>query len=121
MEQSSMTRKLDLDKYAERLRARRAELLKAQEETEADRGTVELDQTTVGRLSRMHALQEQATALATARKREEELARIDAALKRIEEGDYGYCLVCGEEIDERRLDLDPSLPTCIDCARSGHR
>ena len=104
-----MTRKLDLDKYAERLRARRAELLKAQEETEADRGTVELDQTTVGRLSRMHALQEQATALATARKREEE------------EGDYGYCLVCGEEIDERRLDLDPSLPTCIDCARSGHR
>ncbi len=116
-----MTRKLDLDKYAETLRARRAQLLKAQDDTEADRGTVELDQTTVGRLSRMHALQEQATALAAGRRREEELARIDAALQRIEDGEYGYCVACGEEIDERRLELDPSLPTCIDCARSAHR
>ncbi len=116
-----MTRKLDLNKYAERLRARRAELLKAQDETEADRGTVELDQTTVGRLSRMHAIQEQATALATGRQREQEIARIEAASQRIQDGEYGYCVVCGDEIDERRLELDPSLPTCIDCARGARR
>ena len=116
-----MTRKLDLAKYAARLEARRAELLKAQGETEADRSTVELDQTTVGRLSRMHAIQEQATAIAAGRQRERELARIDTALRRIAEGEYGTCVTCGEDIDERRLDLDPSLPSCIDCARQERR
>lgn len=116
-----MTRKLDLDKFKERLEARRAELLQAQHETEADRSTVELDQTTVGRLSRMHAIQEQATAIATGRKRDEELARIEAALQRMSDGEYGYCVLCGEDIDERRLELDPSLPSCIECARQARR
>lgn len=116
-----MTRKLDVEKYAPRLEARRAELLEAQDLTEADRSTVELDQTTVGRLSRMHAIQEQATAIAAGRQREQELARIEAALQRIADGEYGYCVVCGDEIDERRLDLDPSLPSCIDCARQARR
>lgn len=116
-----MTRKLDLDKYLERLKARRDELLQAQHDTEADRSAVELDQTSVGRLSRMHAIQEQATAIATGRKRDEELARIEAALQRMADGDYGYCVLCGEEIDERRLELDPSLPSCIECARQARR
>src|SRR5690606_33984865 len=121
MEHSAMTRKLDLDKYLERLKARRDELLQAQHDTEADRSAVELDQTSVGRLSRMHAIQEQATAIATGRKRDEELARIEAALQRMADGDYGYCVLCGEEIDERRLELDPSLPSCIECARQARR
>jgi DnaK suppressor protein len=113
-----MIRKLDLDKYSAKLEARRRQLLTLHEQTRADRSTVEHDQTTVARLSRMHAIQEQATALATGRQREQELARIEAALRRIAEGEYGYCVVCGEEIDERRLDLDPSLASCIECARS---
>jgi DnaK suppressor protein len=121
MEQTAMPRKLDLAKYAARLESRRAELLEVQDLTEADRGTVEFDQTTVARLSRMHAIQEQATAIATGRQREQELARIKAALQRIAAGEYGYCIACGEEIDERRLDLDPSLPSCIDCARQARR
>lgn len=112
-----MTRKRDADKYAARLEARRAELMQYQDLTEADRDIVALDQTTVGRLSRMHAIQEQATAIATGRQREQELARIEAALQRIADGEYGCCLVCGEVIDARRLDLDPSLPTCVGCAR----
>lgn len=116
-----MTRKLDLDKYAKRLEARRAELLNYQHMTEADRSTVILDQTTVGRLSRMHEIQEQATAIATGRQREQERARIERALQRIADGEYGYCIACGEEIDERRLDLDPSLASCIDCARKSRR
>ncbi|MCL4768000.1 MAG: TraR/DksA C4-type zinc finger protein [Hyphomicrobiaceae bacterium] len=116
-----MTRKRDADKYAARLEVRRAELMEYQGLTEVDRSTVELDQTTVGRLSRMHAIQEQATAIATGRQREQELARIEAALQRIADGEYGYCLACGEPIDARRLDLDPSLPSCIDCARQARR
>jgi len=113
-----MIRKLDLGKYSEKLEARRTQLIMLHDLTRADRGTVEHDQTTVGRLSRMHAIQEQATALATGRQREQELARIEAALRRIADGEYGYCVICGEEIDERRLDLDPSLASCIDCARN---
>ena len=49
------------------------------------------------------------------------ISKIDAAVRRLYDGEYGYCVACGEEIDERRLELDPSLPTCIDCARSAHR
>lgn len=77
---------------------------------------VELDQTRVGRLSRMDALQNQAMALEAERRRRLELQRIDASLKRLEAGDYGYCVACGERIPVRRLELDPTLPTCVACA-----
>jgi DnaK suppressor protein len=108
----------DADAVRDRLTARRAELLRATSETEISRLPVELDQTTIGRLSRMDAVQQQAMALEAERRRSAELARITAALQRIEDGEYGYCLSCGEEIGAKRLELDPSLPTCIACARS---
>lgn len=41
-----------------------------------------------------------------------EIARIDAALRRIEVGEYGYCVTCGERIAEERLDLVPATPFC---------
>ena len=66
---------------------------------------VTLDQQAVGRLSRMDALQNQAMAQAQARRREAERVRIRAALKRIEEGEYGFCTDCGEEIEAKRLAL----------------
>ncbi len=103
----------------ERLVTHRAELLEQCVATEHDRDPVELDQTSVGRLSRMDALQSQAMALETERRRETEIQRIDAALKRIEDDDYGYCLTCGEEIAVKRLDFDPATPVCIDCAKTG--
>ncbi len=81
-----------------------------------DQQTVELDQQSVGRLSRMDALQRQALAQATARRRSARRTRINAALVRIEQGEYGYCLDCGEPIPKARLRLDPTLPTCIECA-----
>lgn len=79
--------------------------------------TVELDQCAVGRLSRMDALQGQAMARATQARRDASRKRIAAAFARIEEGEYGYCTECGEEIAENRLALDPTVPTCISCAR----
>lgn len=79
-------------------------------------GTVKLDQTSVGRLSRMDALQGQAMARERLRRRELELEKIIAALRRIESEDYGYCLHCDEEIAIRRLEFDPATPLCIDCA-----
>lgn len=77
---------------------------------------VELDQTRVGRLSRMDALQSQAMAKETERRRQQELVRIDVALGRLEDGTYGECLDCGELIAEKRLAFDPSALLCIDCA-----
>ena len=108
---------LDLSELRDRLIARRRELLELTESSAESRKPVELDQTRVGRLSRMDALQNQAMSLEAERRRRRELQRIDASLKRLESGDYGYCVTCGERIAVRRLELDPTLPTCVDCAR----
>lgn len=101
------------------LLARRAELMREDEANADARDTVELQQDSVGRLSRMDALQQQAMAQATERRREAERARIDAALERLDEGDWGYCLVCGDKIAEKRLAHDPSVANCIKCASGG--
>lgn len=77
---------------------------------------VELDQTKVGRLSRMDAMQAQAMAQASGQRREQTLRRIDAALKRIDDDEFGFCRECGEEIDPRRLEFDPTALLCIGCA-----
>ena len=82
-----------------------------------DAAPVELDQTQQGRLSRMEALQQQAMAAETQRRRQRDMQLIDAALKRGDEGEYGYCVNCGEAIEPERLALDPATPFCIAHAR----
>ncbi|KPQ13585.1 MAG: transcriptional regulator, TraR/DksA family [Rhodobacteraceae bacterium HLUCCO18] len=47
---------------------------------------------------------------------QEEIVRIRAALKRMDEGEYGFCTKCGAEISEARLDLLPWTPFCRLCA-----
>lgn len=91
--------------------------LQSQDETNADsRDTVVLDQTSVGRLSRMDAMQQQAMAKATRQKRATEVLAIKNALLRLEEGEYGYCEDCGEDIPAKRLELTPTAVRCISCA-----
>jgi DnaK suppressor protein len=103
--------------YKKRLIDMREEIEQISKATEEDRKPVELDQSMVGRLSRMDALQGQAMQLETERRRASEIQRIDAALERIENDEFGYCLVCDEEIDKKRLDYDPSIPNCMACAQ----
>ncbi len=79
---------------------------------------VELDQSRVGRLSRMDALQMQAMAQAEAGRRNLELTRIEGALARIELDDYGFCMICDEPIAPKRLQLDPAVMVCILCAKA---
>ncbi len=100
----------------ELLHLRKAELEAIMKTSEDDGKPVELDQSRVGRLSRMDALQGQALAQETVRRRKNELSRIEAALTRVDAGDYGYCVNCDEEISAKRLAVDPSTPLCIDCA-----
>ncbi len=78
--------------------------------------TVNLDQSSVGRLSRMDAMQSQAIAKESQRRREIQLTRIEAALERIADGEFGYCASCEEEINNRRLQVDPANPFCVNCA-----
>jgi DnaK suppressor protein len=89
--------------------------------TAESRKPVELDQTSVGRLSRVDAMQRQALALEVERRRGQEKIRIEAALKRIDTGDFGDCVVCGEAIERGRLAIDPTIPTCIRCAAGTSR
>lgn len=63
----------------------------------------------------MDALQNQALAAGTEARRAARIRAIDAALGRIDEGEFGYCAECGEPIPERRLDLDPTLARCVSC------
>lgn len=110
--------KLNLEHFKAQLLEKKRSLVQDSEDSSAERAPVELDQTKVGRLSRMDALQGQAMALALSRRRENEIVRIDQALKRIENNDYGYCVRCDEEIALKRLELDPAAPTCISCAEN---
>lgn len=78
--------------------------------------TVVLDQQSVGRLSRIDAMQAQAMAQELARRRARQLVEIAAALKRIENDDYGYCQQCDEPIKLTRLGINPASRYCLNCA-----
>ncbi|MEC3862230.1 TraR/DksA C4-type zinc finger protein [Mesobacterium sp. TK19101] len=78
--------------------------------------TVELDQQAVGRLSRQDALLAQSMARATQARRDGLRRALTAALARIDDGDFGYCDDCGEDIPVKRLELDPTATRCVSCA-----
>lgn len=108
---------IDIEPLRKRLLDMKAALQRDETISEAERAPVDLDQTSVGRLSRMDAIQVQAMALANQQRRKAELDRVNAALARIDGEDFGYCAVCGGEIAEARLANDPSVTACIRCAR----
>ncbi|MGV6801769.1 MAG: TraR/DksA family transcriptional regulator [bacterium] len=103
------------DKIKEQLLSLKAELERQSDDSAQARATVELDQQSVGRLSRQDALQQQAMANAQHQLRHRQVLRIDAALLRLEQGNYGLCLNCGEDIAPKRLAIDPAVELCIDC------
>lgn len=57
------------------------------------------------------------TGLAVAEIRKAELIRLEGALERLEEGRYGTCEECGEEIDEERLKVVPYAACCVTCQK----
>jgi DnaK suppressor protein len=108
----------DLQHFKSLLLKLKAELEKAGETGQQAEEVVELDQTRVGRLSRMDAMQAQAMSLETGRRRRQQLVKIEAALELIESGDYGDCFECGEAINPGRLQADPTATFCIQCAEA---
>ena len=108
---------LDLEILRQKLIALREALVAQDAMSEADRAPVALEQDSVGRLSRIDAMQLQAMAVAQQRRRQAERVAIDAALGRIDAGEFGCCVRCGEEIASARLQHNPAASTCIQCAR----
>ena len=108
--------KINLNKFRKLLQNQKNELQEIEAIGNDAAGTVELDQTRMGRLSRMDALQGQAMSMETKRRREIRLSKINSALQRIEEEEYGYCHSCDEAISTGRLEVDPAATLCISCA-----
>ena len=107
---------IDVAKLKAQLMEQRDALRDVADSTKEAAQPVELDQTRVGRVSRMDAMQAQAMAKESDRRRQLALQRIDSALQRIEDGEYGLCAACDEPISAGRLEVDPGASLCIECA-----
>ena len=107
---------IDCNHFQALLIERRSELLRLLEGSAAAAAPVELDQQVQGRLSRMDSLQVQEMEKATSNRRQIEIRQIDAALARIKDKEYGYCVECGKEIKPKRLELYPAVSRCLACA-----
>ena len=92
-----------------------AELEKLSYDSSSDRAPVTLDQQAVGRLSRMDAMQQQSMELAKEDRRRLRIASLKSAIRRLDEGSFGECLSCGEDIAARRLLIDVAATLCIGC------
>jgi DnaK suppressor protein len=69
----------------------------------------------IGRLSRMDAIQQQNMVQANRQAAQRRLAATQSALHRLEQGEYGECVSCGEEVGFPRLKAQPETPFCVGC------
>ncbi len=106
----------DLKNYQALLLDLKKTLMKEDDALTDASAVVELDQTRVGRLSRMDALQGQAMSKAVQARRQQQLKEVNLALKRIDSNDFGFCQNCDEQIARQRLDINPAVRLCIKCA-----
>ena len=109
------SRPIPIEKMRALLKARQRQLEELLGNNDTSTRPVTLDQQSVGRVSRIDAIQQQQMALANQQQAAELLQRIEFALRRIDDGSYGSCLDCGEDIAEARLQAQPWASLCIDC------
>ena len=109
---------MDRSAHRQRILEEMDELRALSDGSRDSRAPVELDQQSVGRLSRMDAMQQQSMDLAREERRRQRLAMLAAALRRMEEDEFGYCLSCGDDIAAARLVADPAATQCVDCQRA---
>ncbi|MEX2572075.1 MAG: TraR/DksA C4-type zinc finger protein [Gemmatimonadota bacterium] len=109
---------------AEQVEELRAELTRSLERLNTSMKTtsraarpVKLDQTTVGRLSRMDALQNQHMTKGLQERENAKAALLADALERLDSGEFGVCEECGGGIQFERLLLFPETRACSACLR----
>ena len=108
-----------LAQFKGQLEEERATLTRTLAASQESAKGMELDQTRVGRLSRMDAMQSQAISQGANRQMAAELEQIRVALERIASGEYGTCASCGRDIPLIRLEIYPSTDVCVTCAQRG--
>ena len=84
-------------------------------DSELSAAAVEPDKS-LGRLSRMEAMQDQQLVLEMRRRKKRQKLEVQNALARIDDGKYGKCVFCGKEISFDRLEAFPEVQTCVSCA-----
>ncbi|HQZ46022.1 MAG TPA: molecular chaperone DnaK [Usitatibacteraceae bacterium] len=104
-----------ITKYDALLEAKRDTVLEELRQAESSAAPVALDQSAVGRLSRIDAMQQQAMALNHVQRLRTELRKVDAAIDRLAAGSYGICCRCDEKMTPERLQVDPAAPFCQEC------
>ena len=104
-----------IDELRGLLEQRRSELNALLENTGDAAKPVTLDQQSVGRVSRIDAIQQQQMAVASQAQTTAGLRRVEQALRRIDDGGYGFCLQCGETIGFARLEVRPEAGLCLAC------
>ncbi|MEH6638434.1 MAG: TraR/DksA C4-type zinc finger protein [Porticoccaceae bacterium] len=106
-----------LQGFKQQLSALREELLGHLDLSDAASQVVELDQTVVGRLSRMDAMQQQQMSQASRSQYRQRLVKVERALSVIagDDGIYGCCESCGNQISLERLNISPESLYCLLC------
>ena len=105
----------DAPRYRELLERLRDELRQSLEGQKADASPVSPDRA-IGRLTRQEAIQSQQMALEIRRRNQIRLEQVERALRRLDNGTYGICARCEEEISESRLNSRPEAHLCVRCA-----
>ena len=101
--------------FEQLLKQRRHDLQQQIAQIESATEPVTLDQQSVGRVSRIDAIQQQQMAVANKTQLLQQLQRVETALNRVSDGSYGYCLACGELIANGRLEVQPEVTLCLAC------
>ncbi len=108
----------ELNRFKTLLLQQRDTLMASQQLGQSATETLALDQSSVGRVSRIDAIQSQSMTIGTTSLRQQQLRQITTAIAiaMIESGDYGFCTECHAEIDVKRLSIDPAAMQCVPCA-----
>jgi DnaK suppressor protein len=107
----------DHREFRRRLEAELSQVSEMLAQAALSAGTVTLDQASVGRVSRIDAIQQQAMAIESRERLAVRVRRIEATLNRINAGTFGSCCSCGAGVEPERLQLDATTVFCADCQR----
>ena len=108
------------DRFRQRLKARAREL-RATIERSADQTTAVRPDPAIGRLTRVDAVQAGYVSDELRRQMRAELARVERALRSLDEGTFGLCRSCGDPLSEARLEAKPDATLCVQCAEKRER
>lgn len=107
---------LNLEHLRARLLVEQRETVEAIQQAQQSATPVELDQSSVGRVSRIDALQQQALAQGLMERMVIRRRKIEAALARLDSCTYGLCCACQSDLEPERLNADPAAVFCQECA-----